>query len=271
MNIVRLTLYMLMLLLLHACVINRHAYAPAIQHIPALQHEKDISITAAAGTVGFTDEFAASLQVAYAVSSKLAVMGAANSTGGVVNINARTSPGGDIINEQLLYSRPLYELGIGFLQPISADRRAIFQLYGGYGWGINKIREEEDNERVLNFHNSRTNRFFLMPVFTVHPSERFTISSSFRFTNMAFTRISTSYSDSLLQVYNLQQLGNSRITLFEPAITISAGLKKAPEFRFFAQAAVSHMIPEPDFRYRRTVLSAGLQIHPHKWRKKKSS
>lgn len=238
---------------------------PSIQNVPSLQKKNDARLAAAIGNPLLGNETTFSIQGAYAVSNHFAVTGALNGTTNNSDELSTTNQNGVVTTNTIKYRRPNFEIGVGWIQPLSKDKKVIFETYTGYSNGKNKITDFK-NLTPIRFHNSTTNRFYIQPVISFHPADFITLSGSLRYNSLDYTNIQTDYSTTELQTYRLQLLGTKRFSFLEPCFTISAGIKSAPWIRFQAQSSGSYLIGNEisNFYFRESYFSFGVMIDPIK-------
>lgn len=251
--------------LLQSCTLFRFAYMPSIQNVPALQKKNDSRLTAVIGNPMLGNETSYSIQSAYAVSDHFAITGALNGTANNSDELSTTNQNGVVTTTTIKYRRPNFEIGAGWIQALSKDKKVIIETYVGYSKGKNKISDFK-NFSLSRFHNSSTNRFYIQPIISFHPADFITLSGSLRYNTIDYTNIQTDYSTTELQTYRLQQLGTKRFSFLEPCFMISAGIKSAPWIRFQAQSSASYLLGNENlnFYYRESYFSFGIMIDPVK-------
>lgn len=238
---------------------------PSIQNVPALQKKNDSRLTAAIGNPMLGNETSFSIKGAYALSNDFAITGALNGTANNSDEFSTKDQNGVITTDAVRYRRPNFEIGAGWIKPLSKDKKVILETYIGYSKGKNKITDLL-NSSPTQFHNSKTNRFYIQPVISFHPLEFISLSLSLRYNNIGYTNIQTDYSSSQIQSYRLKLLETNRFSLLEPSLVISAGIKSAPWIRFQAQTSSTHLLgnKNPGILYRESYSSFGVVLDPVK-------
>ncbi|MFT3843645.1 MAG: hypothetical protein QM725_01225 [Lacibacter sp.] len=249
-------------LVLQSCTLLRFAYSPTIQNVPAFKEKNESRINAVMSSPASGTETNFALQGAYALTKHFAVLGSYNGT-----IKGRDelsyTENGTTTTDIVEYKRNSAEFGAGIFYPVSPNEKVVIEAYAGYGFGNNKITDKTNNT-VTGFHNSKTNRYFIQPVLSIHPSPSFTFSTSFRYTNIGYSDIYTTYSVDDLANYQLTELGTKRISFLEPSIVLSGGLPDAPWVRLQCQMNFSFYLGGPTINYRSNYFSFGFQFDPVK-------
>ncbi len=255
-----------------SCTLFRFAYSPTVQQIPAFKEKGESRITAIAASTLTGTESSYSLQGAYAVSNHFALTAAWN--GSLRSQDELTTGNGSrtTSTEIVKYNRRTAEFGAGVFYPISKNKQVFFELYGGYGFGMNDISDNvATNSGPNGFHNSKTNKYYFQPSLSFHPGNNFTLSTVLRFTSIGYNNIKTSYDNTELETYKLLELGRNRLFFVEPALMTSFGFESAPWFRIQAQLNFSLLTGNTDSRtsYRSNYFSVGFQFDPTKAFKQK--
>ena len=252
-----------------SCTLFRFAYSPTIQQIPAFKEKNESRVVASATSTLAGTENSYSLQGAYAVTDHFALTAAWNGSLRSQD-ELTTSSGNNTTTEVVKYNRCSAEFGAGIFYPISKDKQVFFELYGGYGFGTNDIKDNmATNSGGDGFHNSKTNRFYFQPSVSFHPGNNFTITPAFRFTSIGYTDIKTNYDNNELESYQLLDIARKRLFFVEPALMTSFGFESAPWFRIQAQINGSMLTGSSNTNYRSNYFSVGFQFDPVKAIKKK--
>lgn len=260
----------LCIMLFSSCTLFRFAYSPTIQNIPAFKEKNEARINAAVASTLAGTENSYSLQGAYAVSDHFAITAAWNGSLRSQDELTTSNGSGTSNTEIVKYNRRSAEFGAGVFYPLSNDKKVFFELYGGYGFGTNDISDNVATKSgSTGFHNSKTNRFYLQPSLSFHPSSNFTLTPVMRFTSIGYSNITTSYDNNELQSYQLVEIQQRRLFFIEPALMTSFGFESTPWFRVQAQMNVSLLAGSTNTNYRSNYFSVGFQFDPVKALKKK--
>jgi hypothetical protein len=256
-------------LLMSSCTLFRFAYSPTIQNIPAFKEKNEARINTTVASTASGTENSYSLQGAYAVTNHFALTASWN--GSLRSQDELTTTRGGTSNTEIVkYNRNSAEFGAGVFYPIAKDKKAFFEFYAGYGFGINEIADNvATNSGPNGFHNSKTNRLYFQPSFSFHPGSNITISPVLRFTSIGYSDIKTNYDNSELEFYKLLEISNRRLLFVEPALMTSFGFESAPWFRIQAQFNGTILTKNNNTNYRNSYFSVGFQFDPVKAMKKK--
>ena len=237
MKIVRLFLLFTFYFLLHSCYTPRYVYSPSAHNVPVLLKKGDsklalnYSVNPADNNIKDSVPVRAKargydLQAAYAVSNHWAIQlnhyHRTERNAGDFDSNIRDSV---VIN----YKRNLTEIGLGYYHLLSSNKRAIFQVFGGIGFGkFNLDDNGKDQSRVLRsrYHQMNITKLFIQPAFTVRGRKNFAASFSSRVSAIYFKHIQTNYSATELDNYKLDSLSYSPRVFWEPAVINTFGFKR---------------------------------------------
>ncbi|MBX9782931.1 MAG: hypothetical protein K2X48_06545, partial [Chitinophagaceae bacterium] len=233
---------------------------PTQQHVPNLKEKNDSRLTASLGTPAAGNETNYSIQAAYAITNHFALTGGINGTYNGTD-NLTTTINNVTKNFEVRYKRPSFELGAGIFYPISKDKKVMFETYAGYGAGKNNITEFINNVQT-NFHNSRTNRFYVQPILSFHPADFISISGSVRYNNIGYNSITTGYTNTELINYKLSDLSLKRIEFLEPSLAVTGGVNSVPWLRLQTQLTSVNLLSGVNINYRVPFLSLAVQIDP---------
>jgi hypothetical protein len=254
---------------LFSCYTPRYVYSPSAHNVPVLVKQGDsklavnYSMNPANNTVKDSVPVKAKargydLQAAYAVTKHWALQ---------LNLYHRTERNaGDFdsnIKDSVVinYKRNLTEIGLGYFHSLTSNQRAIFQVFGGVGFGKFNLEDNgKDQGRVLRsrYHQMNITKLFIQPALTIRGRRNFAASFSARTSVIYFKNIQTNYSATELDNYKLDSLSYSPRVFWEPAVINTFGFKKLPglqlEFQFgFAFLASQRFVDARAFNF-----SAGL-------------
>ncbi|SHL99427.1 hypothetical protein SAMN05444266_1064 [Chitinophaga jiangningensis] len=250
-------------LFLTAC--HTTVYVPQAVNAPALKEKHEFK-----GNIGPNN-----LQAAFAVSENIAVM----ASGQYVYRNAfYGNEGGD--NDNDVFDRNVrggaFEGGVGYFKAFGNKKRAVFDVYGGFGTGgFNTLdRSYYDNgngtANTADYQlRSKFTRGFIQPSFgIVHPvveaifSTRFSVVNFYGLTagNLARGADSTHTS-------TFYQIGNRPRLFYEPAITFRVGYKYVKFQMQLAAAACLNASPGTYYAdyFQPVNLNLGASINIAKW------
>lgn len=246
---------------LQSCTLLRFAYSPTIQNVPGFKEKNESRVNAAISSPASGTETNFALQGAYAFANHFAVLASYNGTikgRDELSYTSNNTTTVDVVE----YNRNSLEFGGGVFLPVSPDEKVVIEAYGGYGFGKNNITDGSTGSTAKGFYNSKTNRYFIQPVFSFHPSNYFTLSIPFRYTNIGYNNISTNYTAEDLNNYQLAELGKRRVSFLEPALVLSGASSSMPWLRIQCQMNFSFYLGGPTINYRSNYFSLGFQFDP---------
>lgn len=219
MKTARLFLMAFTVLAFASCSRQVHTYVPNQANVPLLKEKNEFK-----GNVSFTN-----WQGAYAITDNIGVM----ASGQYVWRNMfydRDSDGDYLLDPHVRGG--LVEGGVGFFKPIGTSKRAIFDVYAGYGNGSFKtvdngfqydsIQGNPDYLLRTKFH-----KFFVQPSFGLsHKVVEAAFST--RFSVVRFydqTMGSKVFEDNENRRENFMRLSDKAIPFFEPTFTVRVGYR----------------------------------------------
>ena len=256
-------------LVLFSCYTPRYVYSPSAHNVPVLVKKGDskLAINLSSNLSGkSTDNNVVKInkgrgidiQGAYAVAKKWAVQLAyfhrTEKNNGNFDI-------GNLDSAEINYKRNLTEFGIGYFKSLSSNSRAVFQAFGGVGFGKFSFTDKgRDQNNVFhnNYHNVSVTKVYLQPAFMVRSKRNFAFSLSSRFSLIYFSKIHTDYTTPELSNYKLDSLSYSPRLFWEPAIVNTFGFKKLPGLQLEFQMGMASLASRRFIDYRAFNFSAGL-------------
>lgn len=162
--------------LISSCtVVDRYAFSPATANLLQAEHKNDVKIS---GNYSSAGKFTALKgehrksngfdgQGLYAVSNKVALGAAAYKKWEENKSTYQNIPSG------YRYQKSGTEFSAGVYNFSKTEERSSFQLFGGVGFGKGSIKGfYTDSTGYMEFHNSRYNKYFLQPTFSLKAGER---------------------------------------------------------------------------------------------------
>lgn len=218
----RIYLFLLALPVLIIVSCSRDIYVPNQANVPLLKEK---------------NEFKASLsltnwQAAYAVTDNIAVM-----VNGQYVFRNWFYDDDNEDNDDLFVDKNtrggVFEGGVGFFKPVDTKKRAVFDVYAGYGHGAFKTLDGDYNSApagsTTNDYLLRTqfHKFFVQPSFGLsHKVVEAAFST--RFSVVKFHDQTTGpkvFETDTERRENFLHLGDKAIPFFEPAFTVRAGYR----------------------------------------------
>ncbi|MBI1226905.1 MAG: hypothetical protein GC192_16860 [Bacteroidetes bacterium] len=210
-------------------------YVPNTQHVPLLSEKGEVSLTAG----GNANQ--AEVQVAYAVSNSLGIMG------NVGFFNPKDDGNGNG------GSGRLGELGLGYFKPIGTG--FIFETYGLIGFGSFENHFPTSNNGKI---SGKLSRYGIQPSIG-YKTNNFSIALSSRLSSLHYGEPNGDLVfDGMNQIDYLKE--NDAFLLLEPALTIRAGLEKV---KLQVQLIRGFNLTDSDFRQDESLLSVGVNINVH--------
>jgi hypothetical protein len=266
---------------LTACYTPRYVYSPSAHNVPVLTQKGDskLAFNYSANLTGNTTENTSTkntkghgydLQAAHALSNHWAVMV------NYFNRKERNSGNFDAGNRDsvtILYRRSMIEIAAGYYTILADNKQAIFQVFGGIGFGKSNFTDEGRNFNSLyrtRYHNMDVTKFFVQPAFMIRSKNNFAASFSSRMSLIIFKNIKTDYDAVELDKYKLDSLTISPRLFWEPAVVNTFGFKKLPGLQFEFQLGMAFLVSQRFVDYRSFNFSAGILLDLPKLLKKKT-
>ena len=250
--------YLLLLLFVNAsvlisCYTPRYVYSPAAHNVPVLVKKGDTKLAfnyslnladnnqqqnvAVTGKARGYD-----LQAAYALTNHWAIQ--------VNNFNRTERNGGDFDAGQrdsvvINYKRKLTEIAAGYYQALNDNKRAMFQIFGGVGFGkfsFTDIGRNQNNVFHNRYHIMNVTKLFIQPALIVRGKRNFAASFSSRHSLIYFKKINTDYTPTELNNYRLDSLAVSPRLFWEPSMVYNFGFKKIPGLQLEFQSGFAFLI-----------------------------
>ena len=254
---------------LYSCYTPRYVYSPSAINVPVFTKKGDSKLAAnysfnlAGNTVNDSVPIKAKahgydLQAAWAFTNHWAMQ---------ANYSNRTERNTGDFNAGLRdsvvinYKRNLTEIGVGYFHALNENKQAIVQIFAGVGFGksnfTDKGRDYNSGYRTR-YHTMNITKLFIQPAFTVRSSKNFAATFSSRYSIIYFKNISTDYNATELSNYQLDSLGYSPRSFWEPAVINTFGFKKLPGIQFEFQAGIALLMSRRFVDSRSFNFSAGL-------------
>lgn len=211
-------------------------YVPNVVNTPLMNRKGEGTIAAHLGNGGH-------LQASYALTNHIGFM---------TNLMAVVDKFEDE-KESRKGTGSLYEVGIGYFSG-SFSSNAIFELYGGAGFGQVGIDKTFTANNITKKFDANALRYFVQPSIGGRWNI-FEAAFSARLAAVQYSSISTTYAESELKSDHLWDLDKTTWMFVEPALTVRAGLKN---IKVQAQIGKSLKITSKDLNYSNGFLNAGL-------------
>lgn len=254
---------------LSSCYTPRYVYSPSAHNVPVFIKKGDSKL-AFNYSVNFADntvkENASAkgkargydLQAAYAFTNHWA---------GQFNYFHRNERNAGDFDNNILdstiinYQRNLTEIGAGYFHVLSNNKQAIFQVFGGMGFGTFSFTDKGRDQNSVyrnRYHKMNITKVFIQPAFMVRSKRNFAATLSSRNSIIFFKNVQTDYTASELDNYKLDSLSYSPRLFWEPSVINAFGFKKLPGIQFELQMGVSFLMSRRFVDYRAFNFSAGL-------------
>lgn len=255
------------LLLLSSCHVNHYLYAPSVPQAPMLNSKGEMNITGmvSVGATGHSTadsgyNYGFDLQAAYALSDHLAI------TASFARRNEK-----DVYESGTLYSsypanlwyrRNTMELGLGYFTSIDSDDEVFFDLYGGYGFGKYRLRENDRpaGGSTLQTHTTSIAKFYLQPGFHFNVSDMSQAGLSLRFTAANYYHIMSDYTAEQEKSYHMATIRNTTFVYLEPSLAVRLWVPHSPWIKFQTELSTSIKLNNEAFHYRKSYVSFGLSF-----------
>lgn len=217
MKLMRLPILALLVVAFSACSRQIHVYVPNQVNAPLLKEKNEFK-----GNVSLTN-----WQAAYSVSDNIAIMANgqyvwrgfwANDENGEEDIIDKYTRGG------------LIEGGVGYFKALGTSKKAVFEVYAGYGNGAFKTMDESFTRDSVRFdHQLRTrfHKFFVQPSFGLsHKVVEAAVSTRFSVLNFYNPTLGPkAFQDNPDERANFLKMDGRTVPFMEPAFTIRVGYR----------------------------------------------
>ncbi|SEW56520.1 hypothetical protein [Chitinophaga arvensicola] len=201
---------------------NKHIYVPNQVNVPLLKEKYEFK-----GSVTPSN-----LQAAFAITDHIAVMANGQYLWGF----SYADPGNNFRDDDgILHDNNtrggLVEGAVGFFQPIGSAKKAVFDVYAGYGSGHFKTLtgEYKSDNAVLNDYviQNRFSKVFVQPSFGfVHRVVEAAFSSRFSFINFYDSNIGMkAFENQATEQSKYMKIYDKSVVFYEPAFTVRVGYK----------------------------------------------
>ena len=265
--------------LLWGCYSPRYVYSPSAHNVPFTHAKGETKLSAGyasnltyknheENTDWVNKASGFDVQAAYAIQDSWVVTGA--------YFNRREKNTGsfsfvDLDSAVIRYRRQLTEFGVGYNKPLNARKTLYIQALAGMGLGRFQFTDDgtgSNGEAYTRHHNAHVTKFYIQPVLTVKRKEYFIASFSNRFSAIKYADVQTDYSEDELIRYQLNDLSQSMVYFWEPAIVNAVGLKKVPGLWLEFQFGLSMLLNKRFVDARSFNFSLGLIADATKWNAK---
>lgn len=218
MNSMRFSIAAMLMLAFASCSRQVHVYVPSPPNHPLLKEKGEFK-----GNVSLNN-----WQGAYAVSDNVAVM-----VNGQYVWRGIWSENDDYGDEDIIdkYVRGgVIEAGAGYFKPIGTSKRAVFDVYAGYGNGAFRTMDDEftrDSVRMDHQLSTRFHKFFVQPGFGLsHKIVEVGISTRFSVLNFYNTGLgSKAFANDPGERENFLNMNGRTVPFVEPAFTFRVGYR----------------------------------------------
>lgn len=213
-------LFALSALLITGCSRSINIYVPNQANVPLLKEKHEVK-----ANISFSD-----WQAAYAITDNIAVMASGQHLARGLFYQDSEGDGDGLIDE---YTRGgLIEGGVGFFKALDSKKRAVFDVYAGYGNGRFKTLDEfyyDDQELPRNNFLLRTrfHKFFVQPSFGVsHKVVEAAFAPRISLVNFYDQYIGpNAFENNPEEKTNFMRMNNKTVAFFEPTFTIRVGYR----------------------------------------------
>jgi hypothetical protein len=198
---------------------SRDIYVPNQANVPLLKEKNEfkanISLTNWQAAYAITDNIAVMVNGQYVYRNWFFNEGNKNSDDLFVDNNTR---GG------------VFEGGVGFFKAVDSKKRAVFEVYAGYGAGAFKTLDGSypDTAAVLDYQlRTRFNKFFIQPSFGL-AHKVVEVAFTPRFSVVKFhnqTIGPRAFENNTERRSNFLRLGDKAVPFMEPTFTVRAGYR----------------------------------------------
>ncbi|MGE7773932.1 hypothetical protein ACQKLP_04375 [Chitinophaga sp. NPDC101104] len=210
---------------LFAC--NRNVYVPNQINVPLLKEKGEVK-----ASVSLSD-----WQAAYAVTDNFAIMANGQYISRLLTVEGDGVDDDPIVDPNTRGG--LIELGAGYTKALGVSKKAVFEVYGGYGYGGFRTLEESylykpDSVRGYDDYRLRTkfHKFFIQPSFGLsHKVVEVAVSTRFSLVN--FNNVSSgslTWDGDPNMRMDFQRLDGKLVGFMEPAATVRVGFKNIKWF-----------------------------------------
>lgn len=255
--------------LLFSCYTPRYVYSPSAHNVPVLTKKGDSKL-AFNYSVNFADNTVKEnvsvkgkargfdVQGAYAFSGHWAAQ---------FSYFHRTEKNAGDFDNNLLdstvinYKRTVTELAAGYFHQLDENKRVMFQVFGGAGFGTSSFTDDgRDHNGVYRsrYHQMNITKLFIQPAVMIRSKNNFAASLSSRHSFIFFRNIKTDYTSTELDNYTLDSLNYRPRVFWEPALVNNFGFKKLPGVQLEFQLGFAFLMSGRFVDYRSSNISAGL-------------
>lgn len=212
---------------------NRSVYVPNQINVPLLKEKGEVKASASLSD----------WQAAYAVTDNFAVMANGQYIARLIRLEDDDYDDDPIVDPNTRGG--LFEVGAGYTKALGASKKAVVEVYGGYGFGGFKTYDvaylmKPDSVQGFDAYRLRTkfHKFFIQPSFGL--SHRVVeVAVSTRFSLVAFNNVtsgSLAFDGDQWARTDFQRLDGKVVPFMEPAATFRVGFK---HFKWFWQLRAS--------------------------------
>ena len=162
------------------------------------------------------------------------------------------------------YKRGLTELSTGYFTSLRKDsKKSFFQLFAGVAFGKFHLDDNSVNNGIhfSRFHHTHITKIFVQPAIIIGQQQNFTASFSSRISEVFYNKINTDYTSAELDNYLLNDLSESPVFFWEPAISYSLAFKKLKGIRVSFQSGFAILINRRFVDYRTINIALGITVN----------
>lgn len=166
----------------------------------------------------------------------------------------------------LLYRRNMVEVAAGYSTKLAQSTRLYFEVYGGYGYGNNKISDKYDAGAPGGLYKNKMHKFSIQPAFFLRMTEEFKMGLILKTSFLRYHNVVTQYTDEQLSWPNVKLYNADKHTYsyLEPCYTVSFPFTKNGWISGTGQIGGIIKIGGPNAFNRTAMFSMGLIVDAHK-------
>ena len=206
---------------LTSCRTPRFVYSPAPPNNPYFREKGESKIAAYYSTAADENDLqqeyndGLDLQAAYAVSDHFAL------TADYFKRNEK-----DVFKDYdrslfdssvIRYDRNLTNFGAGYFTPITNDKKIMFNIFGGIGFGKFSFTDNgfDNNINYSRYYNSKMSKWYIQPSINFFPGKSFRTGLIGKVSWVHYGDMSTSYTPAELEYFDLNLLTGKTLSFFE--------------------------------------------------------
>lgn len=168
--------------------------------------------------------------------------------------------------ESIKYKRSFAELSVGYFTKFKNNRKLIFEIYGGYGYGSNHLKSFYNRIYPQGFYNNKSIKFFLQPAIVLRPTATLQMGLLTKLSFLRYQHIATDYTDDFLSDPDVRlfHTRNSTYSFLEPCYVIQFPFSKNGWLRGSSTVGGSIRTGGSFAFHRSLLMSIGLLVDAHR-------